>query len=196
MDTTKLETYTMKDPTDNDRGQTVHIDGDLSRTYTLLAVLPANQECRYVLQHPAFTDHHFCSLTAKIKRNKSYAELQKEYGPKMGGFVKVYRKPLAGELNTTFGPSGYVVGEMGIVDDICPSRGVRMNNNYYPFFILETLDKRDFEGKMCLVQNGPTAKEYKPLSVFIHNGFTMALFSSTLGGWFARNINDVEFVKE
>lgn len=197
MDTSKLETYTMEDPTDNDRGETVYAHGNLDSTYTLLAVLPAYQELRYVVQHIKYRNEHFSISSAKVKRKKSYADLQKEYGPKMGDFVKVYRLPTVTDI-----PLGYpapvsndIVGEMGIVDDICPNRGVKINLTYYPFFILETLDKRDFEGKMCFVQNGPIAKEYKLLSIFINQGYTCALFDID-GKWCVKNINDVEPVRE
>lgn len=196
MDTSKLETYTMEDPTDNDRGETVYTHGELS-AYTLLSVLPPHINLRYILQHPKYRGQYVDAASVKIKRNKSYATLQKEYGPKMGDFVKVYRLPTVTEI-----PLGYptpvsndIVGEMGIVDDICPTRGVKINLTYYPFFILETLDKRDFEGKMCFVQNGPIAKEYKLLSIFINQGYTCALFDID-GKWSVFNINDVEFVKE
>lgn len=197
MDTTKLETYTMKDPTDNDRGETVSLHGQIGADFTLLAVLPPHINLRYILQHAKYRDESFAATSVKIKRKKSYGDLQKEYGPKIGDFVKVYRLPTAGEISLGYPAPVLIdaVGEMGVVDDICPTRGIKINLTYYPFFILETLDKRDFEGKMCFVQNGPIAKEYKLLSIFINQGYTCALFDID-GKWSVFNINDVEFVKE
>lgn len=197
MDTSKLETYTMEDPTDSDRGENVSLDGINNSNYTLLAILPPHINLRYILQHPKYRSQYVDASSVKIKRNKYYGDLQKQYGPKVGDFVRVYRTPLDKELNTAFDPADYRnrVGEMGIVDDICPHSGVKINGGYYPFFILETLDKRDFEGKTCKIQTKNGEKELTVYSIFNCNGFTLCLFYHN-SDWQTRGIHGVEFVKE
>lgn len=197
MDTSKLETYTMEDPTDSDRGETVSLHGQVGANYTLLAVLPPHINLRYILQHPKYRGQSLDATSVKIKRKKSYATLQKEYGPKIGDFVRIYREPIQGELGYSFTSLvDYTqsVGHMGIVDDVCPINGIKINGGYYPFFIFETLDKRDFEGKTCKVQINGNEKELTVYSIFNCNGFTLCLFYYS-SGWTTRGINGVEFVK-